>query len=271
MATTPITGNRGDLRVFPDPKAVAHAAAELFTSQFEASARKHRRFRVSLSGGSTPKLTYELLATPEFNSRIDWSLVDLFWGDERYVPHDHPESNYGMTHKALLQHVPVPPSSIHAVPTELRPADAAASAYEEDIRKTFGSDEVPVFDLIFLGLGTNGHTASLFPHSTALKETKRLVIADFVQEVNMWRISMTAPLLNRGRVVAFLIAGQDKAQVLRDVMLGPRDPDRLPAQLIAPEGQSLWMIDEAAASLVSHDKSSQSERDARSTTLRKPA
>jgi 6-phosphogluconolactonase len=152
----------------------------------------------------------------------------------------------------LLRHISVPEANVHRVPTEISPAQAAARAYEDDIRRTFGdSASVPQFDLVYLGLGTNGHTASLFPRSPTLQVKSCLVIADFVAEVKSWRISMSAPLLNRGRTVAFLVEGAQKAQVLRDVLLGPRDPERLPAQLIVPEGKLLWMVDKSAAALLS--------------------
>jgi 6-phosphogluconolactonase len=209
---------------------------------------------VALSGGSTPRRVYELLATAAFSGRLDWDHIDVFWGDERYVPPDDRDSNYRMTAEALLQHVPLPSENIHRVPTEISPPSAAAAAYEDDIRQAFhDSVSVPQFDLIYLGLGTNGHTASLFPRSPALRERSRLVLADFVAEVNTWRISMSAPLLNRGHIVAFLIQGQEKAEVLREVLLGPRDPERLPAQLISSEGKLLWMVDEAAAALVARE------------------
>ncbi len=156
-----------------------------------------------------------------------------------------------MAAEALLQHVPVPAANIHRVPTEISPPPAAAEAYEKEIRQAFSeAAAVPQFDLIYLGIGTNGHTASLFPHSPALRERSRLVLADFVGEVNMWRISMSVPLLNRGRTVAFLISGEEKAQTLREILLGARDPERLPAQLIAPEGELLWLLDKAAAALL---------------------
>ncbi len=242
----------GAFAVYSDAEQLAQAAAELFANIATDSIATWGRFRVALSGGSTPRRVYELLASHGFSGRVDWSHVDVFWGDERYVSPEDRDSNYRMTAEALLRHVPLPSANIHRVPTEISPPPAAAAAYEHQVRQSFGeSDSVPPFDLIYLGLGTNGHTASLFPHSPALKESSRLVVADFVIEVNAWRISMSAPLLNRGRTVAFLIQGQDKAQVLRDVLLGPRDPERLPAQLIAPEGKLLWMVDEAAAALVS--------------------
>ena len=238
----------GELRVYGDAEHLAVAAAELFVSAAAESMGARGRFRVALSGGSTPRRVYQLLATDAFSRRVDWEHVDVFWGDERYVPADDPESNYRMTAEALLRHVPLPTANVHRMMTELSPPQAGAEAYEKTIRESFGEGHsVPRFDLIYLGLGTNGHTASLFPNSPALEETSRLVLADFVAAVKQWRISMSAALLNRGRTVAFLIAGQEKAPVLHEVLLGPRDPKRLPAQLIAPEGRLLWLVDETAA------------------------
>lgn len=251
MSTASIAGNRGELRVYGDAEQLARAAAELFVTLAAESIKARGRFRVALSGGSTPRRVYELLASNGFRRRVDWDRVDFFWGDERYVPADDRDSNYRMTAEALLRQVPVPAANVHRPPTEISPPGAAAGAYEDDIRRSFGDlSSLPQFDLVYLGLGTNGHTASLFPYSPALKETSRLVLADFVAEVNTWRISMSAPLLNRGRTVAFLVEGQQKAEVLRDVLLGPPDQERLPAQLIDPEGNLLWMVDEAAASLL---------------------
>lgn len=252
MTTAPKANFIGELRVYADAEQLARAAAELFVKVASESMNTRGRFRVALSGGSTPRRVYELLATTAFTGRVDWDHVDVFWGDERYVPADDRDSNYRMTAESLLRHVPVPSANIHRVPTDIDSPSAAAAAYEDDIREAFhDSVSVPQFDLIYLGLGTNGHTASLFPHSAALNEASRLVLGDFVAEVNKWRITMSAPLLNRGRMVAFLVEGQQKAQVLREVLLGPRDPERLPAQLIAPEGKVLWLVDEAAAVMVS--------------------
>ena len=242
----------GEVQAYDDADQVAHAAAELFVQTAAESSQARGRFRVALSGGSTPRQAYELLASGEFSTRIDWDRVDIFWGDERYVSAEDRDSNYRMTAEALLQHVPLPPHNIHRVRTEVSPPQDVASAYEEDIRRSFANpSSVPQFDLIYLGLGDNGHTASLFPHSPALQEASRLVLAEFVSAVNAWRISMSAPLLNRGRTVAFLVTGQQKARVLREVLLGPRDPERLPAQLINPEGKLLWLVDKSAAALLS--------------------
>ena len=168
------------------------------------SVKSRRRFRVALSGGSTPRRVYELLATPGFSRRVNWEQIDIFWGDERYVSPDDRDSNYRMTSAALLQHISVAAANIHRVPTEVKPPEAAAAAYEQDIRQCFGeSVSIPQFDLIYLGLGANGHTASLFPQSPALKEESKLVLADFVAELKSWRITMSAPLLNPGARLRF--------------------------------------------------------------------
>ena len=254
MSTSP-TRYSGELQVYKDAEQLANATAELFVGTAAESMKARGRFRVALSGGSTPRHVYELLASQRFSSRVDWNRIDIFWGDERYVPSDDRESNYRMTAEAMLQHVPIPPVNIHRVPTEISPPAAAAGAYEKDIRRCFREPlSVPQFDLIYLGLGTNGHTASLFPYSPILKETSQIVAADFVAEVNAWRITMTALLLNRGHIVAFVGDGPQKAQVLREVLLGPRDPQRLPAQLITPEGKLFWMVDKAAAALLLHSE-----------------
>jgi len=237
--------NDYDVRVCRNAEEVAEAAADLFIEECGRAGR----FRVALSGGSTPRHTYQLLAEPQYGSRVDWNKVELFWGDERYVPPEHPDSNYRMTREALLRHVALAPDHVHPMPTEISPPEAAAAAYERLVRQNFGTPHaLPQFDLVFLGLGTNGHTASLFPHSPLLRETSRLVAADFVAEVNSWRLTLTAPVLNSGRMVAFLVAGAEKADVLQEVLYGHHDPQKLPAQLIRPRpGQLLWIVDQAAA------------------------
>ena len=251
MTTASEIRNRGELRVYADAEQLARAAAELFVSQAAEAIQARGRFRVALSGGSTPRRVFQLLATDEFSSRIGWDRVDLFWGDERYVAADDRDSNYRMTADTLLRHIPIPATNIHRVRTEISPAAAAASAYEIEIRQIFQyPSSVPQFDLVYLGLGANGHTASLFPHTSVLGERIKLVEAEFVNEVNQWRITMTLPLINRGRTVAFLVEGQPKAEVVREVLTGSPDPQRLPAEFIAPDGKLLWMMDEAAAALL---------------------
>jgi 6-phosphogluconolactonase len=206
-------------------------------------------FSVALSGGSTPKTLFQLLASPEWKSRVDWSKAQIFWGDERMVPPDDPESNYRMTNEALLSHIDIPAQNIHRVMTESGTPDAVAADYERTIRQVFHQPSgVPQFDLVLLGLGANGHTASLFPHRPVLHEQQKLVAADHVEEVGMDRITMTLPLLNHARTVEFLISGAGKADVVRDVVAGPRQPEQLPAQLIQPDGGVLlYLLDRAAA------------------------
>ena len=211
------------------------------------------RFLVSLSGASTPKALYQLLATPEWRTTVNWSKTHLFWGDERFVPPDDPQSNYRMTSEALLSRIPIPSANVHAVPTQLGTPQEAAAAYERTIREVSiaAGGEIPRFDLILLGLGENGHTASLFPHSPVLHETARLVAADFVQEVNLYRITMTAPLINHARCAIFLVSGSGKAAVLKEVLTGPYQPEELPAQLIKlDQGMLIWLVDKPASSLL---------------------
>jgi 6-phosphogluconolactonase len=173
-----------DLQVYSDAGQLARAAAELFVNTAADSIAAHGRFWVALSGGTTPRRLYKLLATSAFSYRVDWGRIGIFWGDECYAPADDPDSNYRMTAEALLQHVHIPFMNVHRVPTEIDPPQAAAAAYEHQIRHCFSVfDSVPQFDLIYLGLGTNGHTASLFPRSPVLKETSRLVLTDFVAEL----------------------------------------------------------------------------------------
>lgn len=210
------------------------------------------RFSVALSGGSTPKGLYSLLLTPEFRDQIPWTRVHLFWGDERCVPPDHPESNYGMVHETLLSKVPIPEENVYRMKGERDP-QAAADEYELILRRSFQLSEgdLPRFDLILLGLGEDGHTASLFPHSDALRETKRLVTAVYVPELKSYRLTLTLPVLNNAADVFFLVAGKSKAGILRDVLQGKDGSENLPAQRIRPQlGRVVWLVDQAAAELL---------------------
>jgi len=207
----------------------------------------------SLSGGSTPRALYGLLAEPPFRETIDWPRVHLFWGDERFVPPDHPDNNYRAALEALVRRVPIPTENVHRIPTEATEPEAAAAQYEDTLRRFFAAPEgeVPRFDLVLLGLGPDGHTASLFPGSPALEEDSHLVVATYVPNLAAWRITLTLPVLLCARHVIFLVSGPDKAAVLRDVLDGPHDPQRLPAQLVRPQdGDLTWLVDEAAASLL---------------------
>ncbi len=212
---------------------------------------------IVLSGGSTPKSLYALMATAAWKDKFDWAHTAFFWGDERYVPPNHPDNNYAMVKRELLSKVTIPEKNIHRVMTETGTPEEVAAGYEKTVREvTFANKsgtqaKPPSFDIVLLGLGTNGHTASLFPHTTVLHETTRLVAACFVEEVKTHRITMTAPLLNNARNILFLVSGAEKAEVMNSVIYGPKQPDTLPAQLINPTNGSLvWMIDKPAARLL---------------------
>jgi len=211
------------------------------------------RFSVALSGGSTPRAFYRLLGEPPFREAVDWPRVHLFWGDERFVPADHPDSNYRLAQEALIGSVPIPAANVNPMPTESSDPHTAAAQYEETLRRFFAppEGEPPRFDLVLLGLGADGHTASLFPGSPALDEDGRLVVAVYVPKLDAWRLTLTPPVLRSARHTVFLVSGSDKASVLREVLEGPYEPRRLPAQLVRPEaGELTWLLDEAAASLL---------------------
>lgn len=228
-----------DLRIFANRTVMTEAACRHVIAVFEAA---QAAFSLVLSGGSTPRALYELLTETD---EIDWLKVHIFWGDERCVPPDHADSNYRMAREALLDHVPLPHANIHRIRAEQDPEQAAES-YEDELRHYLGPDGR--FDLVLLGMGDDGHTASLFPETAALDETERLVLANNVPQLETWRITLTAPLINRARNVAFLVAGENKAAPLREVLHGPRQPHRYPAQMIAPEnGRLVWFVDQAAA------------------------
>ncbi|MGB6721505.1 MAG: 6-phosphogluconolactonase, partial [Terracidiphilus sp.] len=187
-----------------------------------------------------------------WRARMPWDRLELWWVDERCVPPGHPDSNYRMTREALLDHVPLAPEKIHRMEGELEP-EAAAARYEAELRNGFRLEgaETPRFDLVQLGMGPDGHTASLFPHTAALSETSRLAVANHVENKDAWRITLTRPVINQGASVFFLIGGADKAQILNEVMTGPRDPERLPSQFIRPAGGILTLLlDKAAAGLL---------------------
>lgn len=224
---------------------LARRAAELIV---RAAQQTDARFSVALSGGSTPERLYALLAVPEFASQIVWSRVHIFWGDERCVPPDHPDSNYRMARETLLGRVPIPPENVHRIVGELDPPQAAA-LYEQHLQ-TFLGDK-PRFDLILLGMGNDGHTASLFPHTPALHEQTRWVVANHAPAQPSWRVTLTPLAINAAAQVVFLVAGSEKAETLRRVLNGPYIPDELPAQLVQPSnGELTWMVDRAAARLI---------------------
>lgn len=248
MEQSKISDQKSKIIIFSDRAALAHDAARRFIDLGNAAIRASGRFAVALSGGSTPRDLYALLATPPFAAQIDWTHVHFFWGDERAVPPDHPDSNYRMAHEALLSKIPVPPRHVHRIQAELEP-DAAAQEYEQTLRDFFGAATgAPAFDLILLGLGANGHTASLFPHTNVLNETHRWVAAEYINEVQMYRITLTVPVINAAHNIVWLVAGADKAQTVHDVLYGTYQPAELPAQLIKPEhGVQVWLLDREAS------------------------
>ena len=207
--------------------------------------------RVAISGGTTPKVMFALLADPShsFMKEVPWDKLDLYWVDERCVPPDHPDSNYRMTQEQLLSKVPLPAERIHRMEGELEP-DEAAARYEATIRNGFRLEgaETPIFDLVLLGMGDDGHTASLFPHTEALDDMTHIVVSNHVPQKDTWRITLTWPVINQGREVVFLIEGAGKSQVLQDVLLGPYQPETYPSQLIRPaSGKLSFLLDSAAA------------------------
>jgi 6-phosphogluconolactonase len=234
-----------------DAEALAKATAEWIASAIERAVDSHGIARVAISGGNTPRRTFELLADSgqPFRARIDWNRLLLFWVDERCVPPDDPDSNYYMTREALLSKVPLPEENIVRIRGELEPNEAAAR-YEADLRERFRLEgaELPRFDLVVLGMGDNGHTASLFPHSEALDSMMDLVVAAHVDAKVPWRVSLTWPVINQASQVGFQIEGAAKADVLYRVLRGPYQPEELPSQLIRPASGELYLLlDEAAA------------------------
>jgi 6-phosphogluconolactonase len=244
-----------EVRVLEDLASLMHAAAEIAVEAAGDAMRTTGRFVVALSGGSTPNALYDLLAGNAYARLIDWSKAHVFWGDERCVPPDDPASNHRSARARLLDRVAVPPSQVHRIHGEDDPA-AAAAAYERELRTTFATPTGPPrttpgarFDLVLLGMGPDGHTASLFPSTAAVHETVRWVVAHRVDAVSMWRVTLTPVVLNAAAAVVFLVAGRDKAATLRRVLEGPRQPDLLPSQAIVPShGRLRWLVDAAAAS-----------------------
>lgn len=233
--------------VYESPEELTEAAAHDFASKAAAAIEERGRFAVVLAGGSTPKTAYEILAR-DYTETIDWGSVHVFFGDERTVPPDHEDSNYRMAREALLDHVAV--GSVHRMRGEM-PPDEAASSYEDELRGFFGAEEFPRFDLILLGIGDDGHTASLFPETSALEVADRLVVANPVPKLNTIRITLTAPVLNTARAVNFLVAGEGKAEALKEILEGDADPRRYPARLVRPpNGPAVWMVDQIAASML---------------------
>jgi 6-phosphogluconolactonase len=241
------------ISVYPDMEALSRAAADLFAERAAQAVADHGRCAMLLAGGETPRRTYELLAEEPLRDRVPWEGLHLFWGDERSVPPDDPRSNARMVHRALLDRVPVPAGQVHPIPCDRDPRQAA-DEYEELLRRFFAG-VAPRFDLVLLGLGDDGHTASLFPDSPVLEERQRWASAARRTGEEIGRVTLTPPLINQAELVVFLVAGDDKATVLREVLEDHPDPRSRPARMIMPEqGELRWLVDKAAARLLRRTK-----------------
>ncbi len=237
-----------DLRVVPSADDVARAGADIVRAAAQEAVRRRGRFTIALSGGNTPRALYALLAAPPFGGEIDWAATQVFWSDERCVPPDHPDSNYRMAREALLDRVPLPAANVHRLRGELPVPQQAAQEYRTELQVVFGKTALPRFDLLLLGLGEEGHTASLFPGVPVPADPNITVAAVFVPKVNTWRLTMTLPVLNAAAQVVFLVAGEAKQAALRALIQGPRSLD-LPAQRVRPtDGVLTVLADQAAAS-----------------------
>lgn len=237
---------KANIHIFENAEAVAQAAAQHIIELARLCIAKKGRFSLALAGGSTPKRIYEMLATDTFATQVNWSKVHIFFGDERTVAPDHADSNFRMANEALLSHVELPAQNVHRI-NGVGDAAANASLYESELKEFFGDVEFPRFDLIMLGMGDDGHTASLFPHSAALNETQKWVTANWVEKFETFRITLTAPVINHAAHIMFIVTGAGKTDRLPEVLRGERDTERLPSQLIQPVNGTLdWYVDKAA-------------------------
>lgn len=238
-----------NVMVFPDGDQLSHAAARYVVQVANEALAAHGRFTIALSGGSTPKKLYGLLALEPYRNQIDWTKAEIFWSDERCVPPDDAESNYHLAYEVMLSKLPIPTGQIHRMPADQSDRVAASVAYEEELRRVFGTDGVPSFDLLQLGMGPEGHTASLFPHQASLRETERLVIPVTVPKPPPARLTFTPPVLNAAKHILFLVTGAEKADAVRAVLEGDYQPEEYPAQIVhSRQGEVTWMLDTDAAS-----------------------
>jgi len=241
---------QSNLFVFDTPEQLALAAVERFVDYSNELRDMTERFSVALAGGNTPRQVYELLATERFKNRVEWSQVHLFFGDERCVPPEHPDSNYAMAYEALISRVPIPAKNVHRIPGESNPNEGALE-YENELRAFFAGLAWPRFDLVLLGMGEDGHTASLFPDSAALKEMSRWVVATRNEQSRQERITLTVPVFNHARRIMVLVTGKKKAQRLKEVLRPEPGSEQLPVQAITPiKGMLEWLVDADAASLL---------------------
>jgi 6-phosphogluconolactonase len=241
-------GNPSNIVVLENTEAVARAVADRFVADAKNGIAKSGRFSVALAGGSTPKLTYQLLNTDQYRRQVSWSKTHVFFGDERMVPPDHPDSNYLTAQETLLAHAPIPANNVHPIRGVGEPSESA-QLYERELKTFFQGQSWPRFDLVLLGIGEDGHTASLFPRADALNENFKWVVATWIEKLKTFRITLTAPAINHAVHIVFIVTGAKKAARLKQVLHGPPEPLLLPAQLIRPvEGLLEWVVDKAAAS-----------------------
>ncbi len=236
-----------NIAIYPNIDAISQEAAQYIVRVATESIAARGRFTIALSGGTTPRKLYGLLGSEPFSSQIDWVLTHIFWSDERCVPPDSEESNYHLAHEVLLSKIPIPAIQVHRMPAEMPDRNRASEEYANEMRRVFGTNEIPDFDLIQLGMGPEGHTASLFPHQASLHEQQRLVMPVSVPKPPPDRLTFTPPLLNSARNILFLVTGSDKSEAVHAVLEGPYNPDEYPAQLVRPkDGEVTWMLDTAA-------------------------
>ena len=235
-----------EIKVVPDLNALIEEAADRVASAARSALSDHEFFSIALSGGSTPEPVYRRLTEEPYRSAIDWGRVRVYFGDERCVPPDSNQSNYHMAKEAMLSKAPIPAENVFRMRGEINPNEAAIE-YGKLLKEHFGDGGL---DLVLLGMGDDGHTASLFPGTEALKETKHRCVANFVPKMNTWRITMSAPFINKADRVMFLVSGAGKAQRVAEILEGPREPERLPSQLIDPvNGHLTWLLDSPAAGM----------------------
>lgn len=238
-----------NVKVFSSNTELVKATADTILSLAIEAVTQRGLFTISLSGGHTPEHLYTALSKSPYAEQMPWQQVFIFWGDERYVSANDEQNNANMARRTLLNYIDIPAANIFPVQTDLNPVEAARK-YEESIRNLFGRED-PKFDLILLGIGENGHTASLFPHTEVLHERTRLVKEVFVEELEMYRITMTVPLINSSRNIIFLVEGEGKAEAVNTILNGKYEPDTYPAQLIKPlNGKLFWYLDNKAAKLL---------------------
>ncbi|GAC1349799.1 MAG: 6-phosphogluconolactonase [Ktedonobacteraceae bacterium] len=236
------------IAIYADTNTLSQQAAQYIVRLASEAIVTRGRFTIALSGGSTPKILYGLLGIEPYRSQINWASVEIFWSDERCVPPDSADSNYALAQEVLLSKIPIPANQVHRMPADQPDREAASREYTSEMQRTFGTNGIPSFDLLQLGMGPEGHTASLFPHQESLHEQQRLVMPVIVPKPPPPRLTFTPPLLNAARHVLFLVTGSEKAEAVQAVLEGPYQPEEYPAQIVRPpNGEVVWMLDTGAA------------------------